>query len=442
MLTRVHATIALIAFLTAADNTVVAAAAPSVAAEWGLGVTATQGVTVAYLLPFAGLLLAAGPIVDRFGERAVLRSGLLAFAVGTVVAASAVGYWQLVAGRVVQGAAAALLVPATLSLVRTRLAAADRARAAAVWTIALALALAAGPAIGGLVAEHLHWTWVFWGTLPVLVAASAVLPEARHAAARPTDVIGLGLAALVMLLATGALMVLADGGILAVPLGAGGVLVALWFVARERQSPAPVVPAELARDKVFRSVLVVQALWGLGVTGVCVVTPLVHQRWLGLGPADAALPLVAVAASLILTAPWVPAVLSAVGEAKAVSGGLIVVALGLVEVAAVNEIALLWPRLPGLILIGVGSAFTVPLTTLALEVAGERLAGAASGLLSAAREFAGALGVAAVAVFVGGTAGELANGYTAALVAAAVLQVGAALIAARVGETARVRTVR
>ncbi|WP_436497485.1 MFS transporter [Actinokineospora sp. HUAS TT18] len=442
MLTRVHATIALIAFLAAADNTVVAAAAPSVAAEWGLGVTATQGVTVAYLLPFAGLLLAAGPLVDRFGERAALRSGLVVFAVGTAVAASAGGYGLLVAGRVVQGAAAALLVPATLSLVRTRLAVADRARAAAVWTIALALALAAGPAIGGLVAEHLHWSWVFWGTLPVLGLALLVLPEAGPSTARETDVVGLGLAALVMLLATGSLLVLAEGGVLAAPLGACGVLAALWFVARERQSRAPVVPVELARDRVFRSVLVVQALWGLGVTGVCVVTPLVHQRWLGLGPADAALPLVAVAASLILTAPWVSAVVSAVGEARAVAGGLVVVAVGLVGVAAVNEITALWPRLPGLVLVGVGSAFTVPLTTLALNAAGDRLAGAASGLLSAVREFAGALGVAAVAVLAGATAGELAGGYTVALVAAAALQVGAALIAAKVGETARVRTVR
>ena len=434
MLTRVHATIALIAFLTAA--------APSAAAGWGLGVTATQGVTVAYLLPFAGLLLAAGPVVDRFGERAVLRSGLVGFAVGTVVAASAGGFGQLVAGRAAQGAAAALLVPATLSLVRTRLVAADRARAAAVWTIALALALAAGPAIGGLVAEHLHWTWVFWGTLPVLAAAWAAVPVAGRSAPRPTDVVGLGLAALVMLLATGALLVLAEGSALAVPLGAAGVLIALWFVARERQSSAPVVPVELARDRVFRSVLGVQALWGLGVTGVCVVTPLVHQRWLGLGPADAALPLAAVAASLILTAPWVPGVAERVGAAKAVAGGLVVVAVGLIGVAAVNEIPALWPRLPGLVLVGVGSAFTVPLTTLALDAAGESLAGVASGLLSAAREFAGALGVAAVAVLMGGTAAELADGYTAALVAAAASQIGAALIAARVGETARVRTVR
>lgn len=437
-MSRVHATIALIAFLAAADNTVVAAAAPSIAADLGLGVTATQGITVAYLLPFAALLLAAGAVVDRLGERAVLRAGLIAFGVGTVVAGAARGGEMLLAGRAVQGLAAALLVPATLSLLRTRLAPADRPRAAALWTIALAVALAAGPAVGGLVAQFAHWSWVFWGALPLVAGCLVVLPSAGPTRARRTDVVGACLAAPAMLFLTAALLDFAEGGSLAVALGVAAVLVAGLFAVRERSSAEPLLPRALLGLPVFRTALTVQLLWGLGVTGVCVVTPLAHQRILGLGPADAALPLVAVAAALIVAAPWVPRVLAAVGHGRTVAGGLVLVALGLVMVAAVNHLPLVWPRLPGLVLVGIGSAFTVPLTSLALDVVGDDQAGAASGLLSSTREFAGALGVAAVAVLAGGEVEALAAGYTDALIAAAVLQLAAAGLAVRLS---RIHTV-
>jgi MFS family permease len=435
--TRIHATIALIAFLTAADNTVVAAAAPSMAAELALGVTATQAITVAYLLPFAGLLLAAGPLVDRFGERTALRCGLIAFGAGTVLAGVAGGIEILLAARVLQGLAAALLVPATLSLVRTRLAPKDRPRAAAVWTVALALALAAGPAVGGAVAQDAHWSWVFWGTLPVIAVCLAVLPPPGPTTARATDKLGIGLAAMVMLLVTAALLAFADDGAATVPLAVAAVVAAVLFTVRERRSAAPVLVPALMGNHTFRTALLVQMLWGLGVTGVCVVTPLVHQRWLGLGPADAALPLVAVAAALIVTAPWVPRVLAVFGPARTIAGGLLLVAIGLGMIAAVNHLPLLWPRLPGLVLVGFGSAFTVPLTTLALDVAGDDLAGAASGMLSSSREFAGALGVATVAVLIGGDLAALADGYTRALIVAGALQVVAAVLAARLG---RIRT--
>ncbi|SDJ50579.1 drug resistance transporter, EmrB/QacA subfamily [Actinokineospora alba] len=437
-MSRVHATVALIAFLAAADNTVVAAAAPSIAADLGLGVTATQGITVAYLLPFAALLLAAGAVVDRLGERVVLRAGLLAFAAGTVVAGAARSVEPLLAGRVTQGLAAALLVPATLSLLRTRLAPEARPRAAALWTIALALALAAGPALGGVVAQYAHWSWVFWGALPVVACCLAVLPPAGPTRARRTDAVGAGLAALTMLLLTAALLVFAEGGAAASALTIAAVLVAALFALRERTTAAPLLPPALLRLPVFRTALVVQLLWGLGVTGVCVVTPLAHQRILGLGPADAALPLVAVAVALIVTAPWVPRVLAALGPGATVASGLVLVAAGLIMVAVVNHVPLVWPRLPGLVLVGIGSAFTVPLTTLALDVAGDDQTGAASGLLSSTREFAGALGVAAVAVLMGGRVDAFAAGYTDALIAAAVLQLAAAALAVRLS---RIHTV-
>ncbi|MFC7614731.1 MFS transporter [Actinokineospora soli] len=223
------ATAGVIAFLTAADTTVVAAAALSAAADLGVGLAATQAVTAAYLVPFAGLLLTAGAVVDRVGERAALRAGLAAFAVGTVLAGLGSHLVVLLAGRAVQGAAAALLVPAAMGAIRTRLDPADRPRGAAVWTVSLAAALAGGPALGGLAAEHLHWSAVFWGFLPLLALGMAVLPPPVSTVPPPTaplDLPGGGLLAAAMALLTGGLLVLADGGALAGPLCVAGLAVA------------------------------------------------------------------------------------------------------------------------------------------------------------------------------------------------------------------------
>ncbi|GGS60913.1 MFS transporter [Actinokineospora fastidiosa] len=424
---RVFATAGGVAFLTAADNTVVAAAAPSIGGDLGLGLAATQAITAAYLVPFAGLLLSAGAFVDRVGERRALRLGLFGFAAGTVLAAlgARFGVGVLLGGRAAQGAAAALLVPAALGVIRTRLSDHDRPKGAALWAVCLAAALAGGPALGGLTAEHLHWTWVFWGFLPIVALGVAVLPEPAPPP-RPgrVGVLGGGLAAAAMALLTGGLLVLADGHAVAGPLVALGLAAAAAFAVRERH--APILPRELLASRTVRVTVVAQALWGLGVTGVSVVTPLVHQRWLGLGPAEAALPLAAVAGALILAAPFVPRLSRAHGQAAVAAGGLAVVAAGLVAIAAVDHIPLLWPRMPGLVLIGIGSAATVPLTTLALDAAGERAAGAVSGLLGAAREFAGALGVALIALVV--AAADLVSGYTWALAAAAAGQLAAAAL--------------
>ncbi|EWC61579.1 putative transmembrane efflux protein [Actinokineospora spheciospongiae] len=429
---RVLTTIASVAFLSSADNSVVSAAAPSVAVEMGLGTAATQGITVAYMLPFAGLLLAAGPVVDRYGERAMLRLGLFAFTVGTLLAGSARSFELLLAGRVVQGLAAAVLVPATLSLVRTRLAPDDRPKAAATWTVALASALALGPALGGFIAATVHWSWVFWGFLPFLLFSWLIVPPpGPRSVAKGADPLSTALAAAAMLAVTGALLVIADAPGWAAPLALTAALAAVAFAMRDRRSARPVLPRQLIANPVFRTALIIQSLWGLGVTGVTVVTPLVHQRWLGLDPATAALPLVAVAFALVFTAPFVPRVLARFGPSRTVGGGMLVVALGLVLVAVVNGSPAVLPRLPGLVLIGFGSAFTVPLTTTALDVVEDRVAGVASGVLSAAREFAGALGVALTAALMGGGVADgeaLADGYTRTLLAAAALQVVAVLL--------------
>jgi MFS family permease len=415
--------IALVAFVTAMDNTIVAAAAPTIGRDLGLSVTVLQWLSIAYLLPYAGLLLLAGTLVDRFGERRTLLTGLAAFAVFAVLAGVAGTAGLLIAARVGQGCGAALIVPATMSLVRTRLPRSARATGAAVWTAALAAALALGPWLGGVLAEYASWRWIFAAALPFVLPAMLLAPKDGDAGGAapvrpaPAVVVTSGL-----VLVVGAVVLRGVPGTGAAPLLAGGAGVAVlwWFVRLERRAAAPLVPRPLIADRPFLLINVVASLWGVGIGGVVFFTPLRYQDGLGLSPQAAALPLVLVAVALIVTAPFVPHALRRMGPQWTIAGGLVLVATGLCWLAVVDHLPGLGSRLGGLLVIGLGSACTTPLTALALDRADAAMAGAASGVLTASRELAGAFGVALFGLTLS------VAGYGAGLLTAAVLQLAAA----------------
>ncbi|WP_372662571.1 MFS transporter [Amycolatopsis kentuckyensis] len=447
MTRRTLVLIALGAFVTTLDNTIVAAGAPSIGRDLALDLGALQWVALGYMLPFAGLLLVAGTLIDRWGRRPALLAGLLAFGLGAGAGGVATSAGVLVAARVLQGAAAAFLVPGLLSLLRTNLDARGRTLGAAVWTACLAAALALGPALGGLLSEYLGWGWIFFVNLP-FVAAMLVLvpgtvprgrdPDGPRPAAGPLTVVT---ASLVLL--TAALVELGEHPRTAVALLAAGVALGAVYVLRERRAPVRLVPAELTGNRVFAGSLVVQVLWGLGISGIVFFTPLLHQDFLGLDPVRAGLPLALVAVAVVAATPLVPAAVARHGPHRTVAAGLGVVAAGLLALAVVDHVPAVFPRIPGLVLIGAGSAFTTPLTSHALDVVAERQAGTASGLLTASRELSSALGVAVIGAVLtavrtvrldaGATPGPaLAAGYTAGLLVAAGLTLAGALLAVRV----------
>lgn len=378
-MTALLAVAALTGFVTTLDNTIIAAAAPSIGGELRLSLASLQWIGIAYMLPYAGLLLPAGTLLDRFGRRRLVMAGCAVFAAGAVLGGVARTPESLLTARVVQGVAAAFVVPGTLSLIRTELPAGRRESAIAAWTAALAAALALGPWLGGVLAEYLHWSWIFYANLPFAAAAMVLLastPPERHTPVRGS-----------------------------------------W--------------SGLVTNRVFAGSNALVLLWGLGISGIVFFTPLAYQESLGLGPAAAALPLVVVAAGVIVTTPFVPMVTRALGPRGTVTLGLLVLAAGLLQLAVVHDETTMAPRLLGLVLAGVGSAATAPLTTYALDQLGTGDAGTASGVLTTTRELSSALGVAligAVLTSVAGSAG-MAAGYPAALVVAAVLQLAGAALA-------------
>ncbi|MGW0536533.1 MFS transporter [Streptomyces sp. NPDC003032] len=428
---RPLAVIALVAFVATADNTLLVAALASIQAELGLGIAGAQWLGIAYMLTFAGLLPATGALLDRWGP-AGLRAGLVLFASASLAAALASDAAILMAARVGQGVGAAVVVPGALRLLRTQLPAPHRALGAAVWTAALAAALALGPWLGGVLTQHGHWSWIFLAHLPPLAAAAILLGRPAHD--RPEQAytpIPVG-PALLAVAASTALM----AGI--VGLGHGwswlpatvGVAALTMLVRHDLRSATPLIPRRIVRNRAVLGSVAVLLPWGIGVSGAVYFTPMAHQGALAQGPVAAALPLVVIAIAVVVAAPAVAPTTRRFGVRATVVAGCLAGGCGFLALAGTAHAPDLLSRVPGMVLLGVGAACTAPLTAHPLDTVAERDSGTVAALLTAASEVAAALGVALLGlVLARNAAAGPANGYATALVVAAGLQAVAATAA-------------
>jgi len=171
--------VALATFMTYLDNNIVNVALPSIARDLGATASELQWVVDAYTLVFAGLLLLAGTLGDRFGRRGVLLAGLAVFAVASAAAAAAGDVHVLIAERAVMGAGAAFIMPATLSLIVSVFTdPRERATAIGAWAATAGIGVALGPVAGGVLLDHLWWGSIFVVNVPLcavaILAASAV----------------------------------------------------------------------------------------------------------------------------------------------------------------------------------------------------------------------------------------------------------------------------
>lgn len=425
----IRAVVALTAFITMLDNTVVTAAAPSIASDLGIPLTTLEWVAAAYLVAFAGLLLAGGRLADGYGPHRVLRHGLAVFTVASALAAAAGGAGTLIAARALQGAGAALVVPASLAIVATQ-EERERVRCIAIWTGAGAVGLAFGPAAGGVLAEHAAWPWIFLLNVPVGLAARALVREPARGGARGDarlDLAGLCVGSLALTAAAYALIAGTAHGF-----GAGAVVAAgtvavgagLAFVPVERRAVDALVDVRLFAVRAFSGGIAVQVLWGLGVNGVYFYTAVYLQGVRGFTPTGAGLAFLPLAIAVAAGAPLTPALVTRFGAARTVATGLALVAAGMTAVAAGGTTATL---LAALAVIGFGSALTVPLGACVLGAVPADRAGVAAGVFGVAREVSGVLGIAGIGAVVGAGV-DVGRGYTyGLLVAAALVLLGALL---------------
>src|SRR5215213_9449801 len=277
-------------FMVILDTTALTPALPVLRGDLGGGISTLQWVVDGYALTFAALLLSGGALGDRLGARGVFAGGALLFAATSAACAAAPDAESLVGARMLQGVAAALLVPTSLALLRASFTEpAARARAVGAWGGIAGVAAAGGPVVGGVLAQAVGWRAVFLLNVPI--GAAAALLSARHVAAPPPrrgrglDVPG-QIAAVVAL---GALtLALIDAGrsgwdAAGVHLGAAVFLVALAaFVAVERRTRAPVLPPSLFASPALTAATAVGLLINLGFYGQLFVVNLLLQDVRGL----------------------------------------------------------------------------------------------------------------------------------------------------------------
>lgn len=438
--------LALAGFVTALDNNVVNVALPTVQRDLRASIPALEWIVSGYVLSFASLLLVGGRLADLWGRRRVLLVGLLALVVTSTSAGFATTAPILVVARVAQGAAAALVMPASLAVLATDVHRDRRELASGIWTAALAVALALGPVVGGVLTEHVHWSWIFFLHLPVGILTIALVrwglpktdPPLWTGSPRDLDLSGLGLATLLLAAASFAMVEGQSIGfthpaILFATVVAAGCLPVL--IRAERRASAPTVEFNLLSNRVFAGGTLAQVLWGLGVNGTFLYTSLYLQDVLRFSPAAAGLIFVPLAGVLVLCVPLTPALTARFSAQWTVTAGMVLVGLGLGLLSLAGEDSGVLELLPGLMAIGVGSALITPLTAAVLSSVPERSAGVASAMVGAGREASGVLGVAVIGVVVSSTSQAAfptgyVTGYTAGLRVAALLLLLGAIITA------------
>ncbi|MEE4545025.1 MFS transporter [Streptomyces sp. V4-01] len=412
-------------FMVLLDTTALSVAEPDLARSLGSSTAGLQWVVTAYTVVFGALLLSAGAVADRYGAHRVFRAAVAVFGAGSLLCAAAPGLWTLVALRAVLGAAAAACVPASMAMI-TRLypQPARRARAVAVWATVSGAALAAGPVLGGVLVALAGWRAVFVVNGPLAAAALVLVaggaarcpsgPRRVDWAAQAGTCAALGLAT-DALIAFGAHAV-AHGVCSALGAGAVGALVA----ARQRRAAAPVLDPRLLRAPGMPAMLVAGAAVGFALTGVLFVLPLLLQHTRGYGAVATG------AAFLPLTVPTVVNPLLVTRRLVARYGSGSTVRAGLCLLAAAGGVTggAMWSAAPfavlaaGLVAAGCGVSLPLPaLTTAVVTLAPPGSAGAAGGVLNAARQLGATLGVAVAGAFVSG-GGLLLPGVVCALAAA------------------------
>ena len=389
-------------FVIQLDVTIVNVALPTIQHEIGGTVGGLQWVVDSYTLALASVMLTAGSMADRGGARRVFLIGLAGFAAGSAACAAAPDLPVLIAARAVQGLGASALLPCSLALIVHRFPdPGARARALGVWGAMGSAGVALGPVLGGGLIALAGWRSIFLVNIPVCALTAGLLlryvPESPTDPGRHSDIPGLLLGVAALAGVTAAFIKAGQRGWLApvpVLLVAAGLVAAVCFVLTERRQAAPMLPLGLFRARAFSAGTGVGALFNLCLYGALICVSLFlqearHESALATGLLILPMSVAVAAGSLAsggLTARF--------GPRRPMIAGLTLAAAGAAVLATVGETTPLAVLVAGSVVLGLTSLAMPAMTAAVVGTAGPENAGVASGVLNAARQAGGALGVA------------------------------------------------
>ncbi|NES27117.1 MFS transporter [Micromonospora terminaliae] len=420
--------------MTAIDAFIVNVALPVMQRDLHAGPAALEWVVAGYVLAVAAGLVTGGRLGDRYGRRRIFGLGLALFTGASVLCGLAPTAGVLVGARVLQGLAAALLMPQVLAIVRTSVAPAEQPRAFARYGLTMGLGAVFGQLIGGLLIRAdlwgLDWRLCFLINLPVGVVALALLrrvPESRQPATR-LDLPG---AVLVSAALVALVLPLVEGREQGWPLwtwlslAASAPLFAL-FVATQRRSAQPMVHLSMFRERAFSVGLVATQVFWMGQASFFLILALYLQVERGLSALESGIVFTAIGAGYLATSTYAHRIAARLGRQVVTVGALIMV-VGLYAMWAAAGHGTGW-LVPGLAVDGVGMGIALaPLTTTVLSRVSPRHTGAAAGVLATVNQTGNAVGVALIGI-VFYQAADLTGGFRAGLVALIALELALAAV--------------
>ena len=430
-------------FMIMLDNTVVNVALPAIQEDLGTGISELQWIVTGYALTFAALMLIGGKLADAYGRRLIFVVGIVVFTGASLWCGLADSGNMLIAARVVQGAGAALMNPATLSIIAATFPPKERGMAIGIWAGTAALALAIGPLVGGLLTEHLSWHWIFFVNIPVGVIAIAasflLITESRDDTHESLDLPGLGTSALGLFTLTYGLIEANTYGWTSARI-VGSFVVAVValasFVQIERRRRSPMLDLTLFRSGTYAGANVAMLLVALAMFGIFFFVSLYMQNILGYSAVQAGAAFLPMTVLIILVAPFAGKASDKYGSRWLMTIGMVLLGVQLLYLSQLGSDASFWNLLPGFFVGGVGMAMTMtPTAAAATRAVPVEKSGVGSAVLNAMRQVGGSLGIALMGAIVAaqtskrpGVEGFMA-GFERALIVAALIAFAGSIVA-------------
>jgi len=383
-------------------NTVLNVALPTLVRELEATQTELQWIVDSYALVFAGLLLTAGALGDRYGRKGALTIGLVIFGVASGFSAFADGPTRLIVGRAVMGVGAALIMPATLSILMVVFPPHERGKAIAIWAGLAGAGAAIGPVGSGFLLEHFWWGSVFLMNLPIiagaLVAGAILLPQSKNPDDAPLDPVGAALSVLgLTALLYGIIEAPNHGWTAPETLAAFAAAIALLavFAWWELRSSEPMLQLRWFRNPAFSSASGAITLVFFAMFGTFFLFTQYLQLVLGYGTLEAGVRMLPMAAVMMVSAPNSARLTERFGPKRVVAAGLVTVSVGLLLMSfATVDSGYARVVVPLMIMAaGMGTAMA-PATSTIMASLPLGKAGVGSAVNDTTRELGGALGVA------------------------------------------------
>ena len=401
------------------DNSILNVALPTIQKDLNASSSDLQWIVDSYTLVFAGLLLTAGALGDKFGRRGALQIGFVLFGIGSVASAIATSSGQLISTRAFMGIGGALIMPATLSIITNVFPPQERSKAIGVWAGTAGRGGAVGPLTGGFLVEHFYWGSVFLVNIPIvvigLIAGVFLIPTSKDPSAPRLDPIGavtsiIGLALLLFAIIEaptngwGSTETLAFGG--------AGLALLIAFGVWEAKSDHPMLDVTFFKKARFTAAAAAITLVFFSMFGSLFLLTQYFQFVLGYSPLQTGVRMIPFALVMMVVAPLSSKVVQRLGSKITVACGLGLVTIGLLTMVGLQVdtpyVNIFWR----LMLMSAGMGLTMaPATESVMGSLPLFKAGVGSAVNDTTRQVGGALGVAVIGSVLATTYGNQVRGF-------------------------------